>query len=60
MPTVQIFYEGEILDSHWDIFIAKTYSLFIDLTHKLISNNFSGEKKIIFAFAKKSEQLALK
>ena len=58
MPTVPIFYEWEITDTHRNIFIDKTYSLFVDLSDKLISNNFSGVK-MDFRFRKKSEQLAL-
>ena len=58
MPTVLIFYEWEIPDSHRYIFIVKTQSLFVDLNHKLISDKFSGVKTD-FRFDKKSEQLAL-
>ena len=58
MPTVPIFYEWEIPDSHRNIFIVKTLSLFVDLSDKLISNIFSGVK-INFRFRKKSEQLAV-
>ena len=42
MPTLPFFYEWEITDSHRNIFIVKTQSLFADLSDKLISNKFSG------------------
>ena len=38
--------------------MVKTQSLFVDLTEKLISTNFSGVK-MDFRFYKKSEQLTL-
>ena len=44
MPTVPIFYECEIPDSHQNICIVKTKSSFDDLTVKLILNNFSDVK----------------
>ena len=58
VPTVPIFYECEIPDSHRNIFIVKTELLFVDLIDNLISNNFSCVK-MDFRFRKKSEQLAL-
>ena len=58
MPTVPIFYECEIPDLHWNIFIVKAEFLFVDLTGKLISNYFSG-MKMNFRFCKKTEQLGL-
>ena len=58
MPTVPIFYEWEIPDLHRSIFIVKTQSLFIYLSYKLISKNFSGIK-MDFRFREKSQQLAL-
>ena len=58
MPSVPIFYEREISDSHRNILIAKAYSLFVFLSHKLISNNFSGVE-MDFRFRKKSKQLPL-
>ena len=58
MPTVPIFKEREIPDSHRNIFIVKTQSLFVDLRGKLISNIFSGIK-MDFRFREKSQQLAL-
>ena len=48
----------EIPDLHWNIFIVKSQSLFVNLSDKLISNNFSGEK-IYFRVHKKSEQLVV-
>ena len=47
------FLRREIPDSHRNIFIVKTQSLFVGLSAILISNNFSGEKKD-FCFHKKS------
>ena len=44
MPTVPFFYECEIPNSHRNIFIVKTQFLFVNLTDKLISKNFSGVK----------------
>ena len=58
MPIVLIFYEWEIPDSHRNILIVKTQSLFVDLNGKLISNNFSGVK-MDFRCRKKTEHLAL-
>ena len=52
------FLRYKIPDSHRNIFIVKTRSLFVDLSSKLISNIFSGVK-IDFLFHKKLEQLAL-
>ena len=52
MLTVPFFYECEILNLHRDIFIVKTQFLIVDLTHKLISNNFFGVK-MDFRFRKK-------
>ena len=40
VPTLPIFYEWEIPDSHLIIFIVKTQLLFVYLTYKLISNIF--------------------
>ena len=40
-----VFYECEIPNSHRNVFIVKTQFLFVDLTDKLISNNFSGAKE---------------
>ena len=57
MSTVPIFYEWEIPDSHRNTFIVKTQSLFPDLGHKLISNNFSGVNWE-FLIRKKTEELA--
>ena len=53
MPTVPIYYDWEIPDSHRNIFIV-----LVDLTGKLISNIFSGVK-LDFRFHKKLEQMTL-
>ena len=58
MPTVLIFYERDIPESHRNTFIVKTQLLFVNLRDNFISNNFSG-MKMDFCFRKKSEQLAL-
>ena len=55
LPTVPIFLEWQISDSHRNIFIVITQSAFLYLSDKLISNNFSG-LKMDFHFRKKSEQ----
>ena len=41
MPTVPNFYEREIPESHWNIFMLKIQFLFVDLRGNFISNNFS-------------------
>ena len=51
MPTIPIFYEKEIPNSHRNIFIVKIQSLFVDLRGKLISNNFFS-RKMDFRFTK--------
>ena len=58
MQNIPIFDESEFPDLHRNISIVKTQPLFVDLSGKLISNNFSGVK-MDFHFHKKSEHLAL-